>query len=55
MVSDIKKDMFRCSKGTEMIVHYEYIREVNIRERVVLFKLMDNFGMRTNKHKLSRG
>lgn len=55
MVSDIKKDTFRCSKGREMIVRYEYIGEVNIREAVVLFKLMDNFGMRTSKYKLSRG
>jgi len=55
VVSDTKKDMFRCGKGKEMIVRSEYIGEVNIRDRVVLFKLMDNFGMRTNKYKLSRG
>lgn len=32
MVSDIKKGMFRCSKGREMIVCYEYIGKVDIRE-----------------------
>lgn len=38
-----------------MIVRDEYMGEVNIGDRVALFKLMDNFGMRTNKYELSRG